>query len=125
MHPSKQNKNFNNPIDQIMKTVRNDSMDKNKILFEAGGEKDEDTDLRSDLVYPEEVYVSTLLCNDVFLISKGLKPVYSGYLRELLRKRISLDRGSRSEFVNVNKKDYVDENLAKIGSISNLAEVRK
>lgn len=111
-----------NPIDSIIKTIKKDSSEKNKILFESG---DKDTDLRSDLVYPEEVYVSTLIVNDVFLVSKGLKPVYHNYLKHLLRKRFSLDRGSRREFVEVNKKDYVDENLAKIGSISNLTEVRK
>jgi hypothetical protein len=115
-------KKIDNPIDKILKTIKKESVDKNKILFESG---DKDNDLRSDLVYPEDICVCSLLVNDKFLKSKGLKPIYSYYLDELLRKRFSLERGSRKEFVNVNKKDFFDDNLAKFGSISNLQEVRK
>lgn len=112
----------NNPIDKILKLVKTGSNEKNKILFESGGV---DLDLRSDLVYPEEVFISTLQVNDEFLKKCGLNPIYNYYLKQLLRNRVSLNRGSRAEFVNVNKKDFVDENLAKIGSIQNLTEVRK
>ena len=113
---------MNNPIDKILKTIKGESAEKNKILFESG---DKDVDLRTDLKYPEDVYVSTLYLNDEFLKNRGLKNIYSFYLNQLQRKRMSLDRGSRQEFVNVNKKDFIDDNLAKIGSVQNLTEVRK
>lgn len=113
---------FNNPIDQIMKVIKNDSFEKNATLFEANSDN---VDLKSDFLYPEDVFISTLIYNDEFLKSRGLKPIYHKYLIEFMRKRFSLDRGSRNEFVNVNKKDFMDDNLSKLGSISNLTEVRK
>lgn len=115
-------KKFINPFDKVLKVIKLSSNEKNKTLFESDNKN---VDLKSDLIYPEDIYICSLYYNDEFLISKGLKPIYNNFLNDLLRKRFSLDRGSRSEFVNVNKKDFMDDNLAKLGSISNLKEVRK
>jgi hypothetical protein len=77
------------------------------------------------LIYPEDIFISSLKFNDSFLKSKLGFTVYGEYIQDLLVTRFSLNRGSRQEFVTSIKKDFMDDNLAKLGSIQNLAEVRK
>lgn len=111
-----------NPIDSILKTLKQKDSNVGFSLFQTNKEE---VDLKSDVIFPEDVYISVLKSNDSFLESKGLKPVYSFYLENLLRVRFSMDRKSRSEYVDINKKDTMSDGLQKLGSIQNLTEVRK
>lgn len=86
---------------------------------------DKDVDLKTDLTAEEISYINTLLYNDALLKSRGLKPVYSSFLNNLMRLKFSLDRKSRSEFVTINKSDKTDEALGIASSISNITGVKK
>lgn len=111
-----------NPLDSIFKTIKGKMSHISQELFLSSPT---DLLLKTDVVYPEDVLISSLRFNDDFLNNRLGFRVYDSYLKDLLMIRFSLDRKSRSEFVTVNKKDFVDDNLAKLGSIKNLTEVRK
>lgn len=96
-----------NPIEEYHKDNLNKELKKDE-LFEA---KDENVDIKTDLSEERIVLVNTLHENDLFLESRGLKPVFKSYYEKHLRLLISKDRKSRAEFVEVNKakKDELPE----------------
>jgi hypothetical protein len=115
-------KTFSNPIDSILKVIKSKSDDHTTELFNS---TESDTDLRSDVVYPEDICICALKSNDDFLSNRGISPNHTKFINDFLRVRFSLDRGSRREFVDINKSNHIDDNLSKLGSIKNLPEVRK
>lgn len=112
-----------NPLDRVFKVMKNKKDHLSLALFDLD-KNSKDVDLKSDLVYPEDIFVVSFETNDAFLESRGLTPIYKKYTDNLLRKRFSLDRGSRKEFVEINKKDTMDDGLKKLGTMKNLTEVR-
>lgn len=112
-----------NPLDRVFKVMKNKKDHLSLALFDLD-KNSKDVDLKSDLAYPEDIFVVSLETNDAFLESRGLTPIYKKYTDNLLRKRFSLDRGSRKEFVEINKKDTMDDGLKKLGTMKNLTEVR-
>lgn len=92
-------KNKINPVEEYFKDRVNSDLKKNE-LFDAD---DEDIDIKTDLTEQRIVLVNTLHENDIFLQSKGLKPVFKTYYEKHLRLLISKERKSRGEFVEVNK----------------------
>ena len=75
--------------------------------------KEENIDLQTEVTDDEIKLISTLKTFDDFLISKEIKPVYNNYVNFFLRLKISKDRKSRGEYVDVNKNKQDDEELNK------------
>lgn len=93
-----------NPIEEYFKDgakARNTHSE----LFDVS-EKDIDT--KTDLDINRIVLINTLHENDLFLMEKGLKPVFRSYYEKHLRLLISKDRKSRTEYVDVNKNKQED-----------------
>lgn len=98
-----------NPIEEYFKD-RGSAELKRDELFEAD---DENIDIKTDLSEERISFINTLYENDLFLINRGLKPVFKTYYEKHLRLLISKERKSRGEFVEVNKakKDELPEQL--------------
>lgn len=92
-----------------------------KELFRANKE---DVDIKTDLTWKEIVLVNKLKYNDMILKQAGLNPVFSVFLDEYLRLKISLDRKSRGEFVSMNQHGKPDEAL-KMPDVNAIAGTRK
>ena len=90
-------------------------------LFKA----EKDVDLKTDLGAQEINYINTLMFNDVLLMSKGLKPVFKGFITKYMRLRFSLERKSRGEFVNINKSDKSEEAINLASNLSNITGAKK
>jgi hypothetical protein len=84
-----------------------------------------DVDIKTDLSIEEIVLINKLIFNNELLAKKGLKPVYTNFLYNYMRLKISLDRKSRQEFVAVNKSDKTDDMLKGMSDLSNITGVRK
>jgi hypothetical protein len=101
-----------NPIEEYFKDTGSHELKKSEV-FEA---TEDNTDIKTDLTEKQIVLVNTLHENDLFLVSRGLKPVFKSYYDKYLRLLISKNRESRKEFVEVNKakKDEIPEHLTKM-----------
>jgi len=88
-----------NHIEEYFKDTGAEVLKKNE-LFDAD---DENIDIKTDLTEARIALVNTLHENDLFLVSRGLKPVFKSYYEKHLRLLISKDRKSRGEFVDVEK----------------------
>lgn len=94
-----------------------------KELFRA---EKQDVDIKTDLTIKEIVLVNKLLFNNRILKDKGLNAVYDKFIEEYLRLKISLDRKSRGEFVDMNRgQSRTDDVLDTMGKISNITGVKK
>lgn len=62
-------------------------------------------DLQTQLTEGELRAVAVLQTNDKFLIQNGIPVVYENYLQSFMRLKISLERQSRKEYVEVNKNE--------------------
>lgn len=90
-------------------------------LFEAD---EDDIDLKTDLSHPEIVVVNAIIFNHTFLEKKNIPSPYS-WIAKYLRLKVSCDRKSRAEFVDINKKERFENNLDKFNSIANLQKVKQ
>ena len=90
-------------------------------LFKA----EKDVDLKTDLGAEEINHINTLMFNNVLLKSRGLKPVFEGFITKYMRLRFSLDRKSRGEFVNINKNDNTEEAVRLASNLSNITGSKK
>lgn len=91
-------------------------------LFEA---KEDNIDLKTDLSNEEISLINVLFYNDMILKSRGLKPVFSNYINKFMRLKVSKDRLSRSEFVNINKVNTQEDVLNIASNLKNITEPRK
>lgn len=85
----------------------------------------EDVDIKTDLTLQEINYINILLYNNDYLQTKGLQPVYSDFLKNYLRLKISLDRKSRVEFVNLNKNSDIVDNQKNLNNIKDIQQTKK
>ena len=93
-----------------------------KELFRA---EKHDVDIRTDINLQEIVLINKLIFNNRHLKKCKLKGVYTDFIDEYLRLKISLDRKSRGEFVQMNSKNNTDEVINKMSAISNVVGVKK
>lgn len=92
-------------------------------LFEA---TEDNIDLRTELNENEVDCVNKIFVNNQFLNSKFKDSnIYKSFLINYLRLKVSFNRGSRIEFVDVNKKDRFEQNLKTFGNFSNLSKVKE
>lgn len=92
------------------------------ILFNAS---EKDIDLKTDVDPQEIVEINILMANDRFLKQQKLQPVYEKYLYGLMRLKVSKDRLSRKEFVDVNRGDNAEKVLDIASNIQNISKAKK
>lgn len=86
----------------------------------------EDVDVKTDLGIKEIVLINKLLFNNELLKAHKLDGVYSDFLNSYLRLKISLDRKSRGEFVDMNRaKTNTDDILDVNSKINNIVGAKK
>jgi len=86
----------------------------------------EDVDIKTDLSLQEIVLIGKLKFNNLLLKESGLNPVYTEFLQHYLRLKISLDRKSRGEFVDMNRsKTNTDDILDVTSKVSNIMGAKK
>lgn len=96
-------------------------------LFEA--EKD-NVDLRTDLSIQEIVIINKLIIDNEFLnekikLEKIPLNLFGSFINHYLRLKISKDRLSRAEFVDINRRERFDKDMQKIGNFANIAKVKQ
>lgn len=84
-----------------------------------------DVDIKTDLNWQEIVLINKLYWNNEYLKRKKLRPIYENFINQYMRLKISLDRKSRKEFVDVNKGDNSQEVLDTASKFSNILGVKK
>ncbi len=88
--------------------------------------EDENVDLRTHLTDEEIGYINTLEFNNLLLKQRGLKPVFSKFLNKYMRLKISKDRLSRGEFVNINRSKGDDaEVFDRLSNLKNITDAKK
>lgn len=94
-----------------------------KELFRA--EKD-NVDIKTDLTWQEIVIINKLKFNSRLLKEYGLVDIYEHFIEGYLRLKISLDRKSRGEFVDMNRgQAKTDDVLDTMSKVSNITSVKK
>lgn len=91
-------------------------------LFEA---KNDNVDLRTDLTLQEIPFVVAIHFNHEFLKKRNIPSPFGTFINQFERSRTSLDRKSRAEFVDVNKRERFENNLDKFNSIAQLQKVKQ
>lgn len=109
------------PLEEYFKN----NCDKENTFIELFEANNENVDLRTDLSISEILILNAMYFNSKFLEKKGLKPLYIGFLSKYMRFKISVDRKSRGEFVDINKRDRFKDKLQEFGNFKNLSEVKK
>lgn len=114
-------------MNDVISSIEENISDPNEISLELFDEKD--VTLRSDL-NDKEVILANALFIENLIIKKSFKrfgltfDLYGKYLREFKRHKVSRNRLSRTEFVDVNKKNRFDDQLKGVANIKNLIEPR-
>jgi hypothetical protein len=81
---------------------------------------EKNVDIKTELNEREIKLINTLYANDIILLRKGLKPIFSIYYNKFMRLKISFNRKGRAEYVQINKSpssDDVLENASNLNSI--------
>ncbi|MGV9141418.1 MAG: hypothetical protein ACOC1X_00610 [Promethearchaeota archaeon] len=104
------------------KTEGSDKAMNSRQIFEAD---DNNIDLKTELSDKEIALITTLKFNDMILQNKGLKAVFSNYYNKYMRLKVSRERKSREEFVNLNKESTQEDILGKASNLKNLTDPRK
>lgn len=111
-----------NPIEEYFKEGLNGESTFPE-LFEANKEN---VDLRTDLITHEAVLIiSKLQVDNEFLDEKLNFRLFDALIEHYLRNLVSLERKSRMEFVDINRRDRFKENLKDFGNFSNIMKVKE
>lgn len=116
-----QNKKLINPISEYLdnRNHTSDFID----LFEA---EKHNVDLRTDLSHEEIILVNIIKMNASFLQNKGLNNnIFDSFIDQYLRLKISLERKSRGEFVDINKRDRTENHLKQLNSFAELRKTKE
>lgn len=84
---------------------------------------DDDLDIKTELKLQEIQLITTLMFNDDILRTHGLKPVYNNFLKNYMRLKISLDRKSRGEYVQMSRPHGFDSK--NLNGIENIKDAKK
>lgn len=76
-----------------------------------------DIDLKTELTWQEAVYINVIYFNNDILVKAGLEPVWSDFADKYLRLKVSKDRASRSEYVNVNSAGLNDKDISRFANL--------
>lgn len=90
-------------IEQFFKELNADV--KNNNYTELFNPENENIDLQTDLTDSELRYIAVLKTNDDYLENLGVGSIYNKYVNHFMRLKVSKDRQSRKEYVEVNKNE--------------------
>lgn len=93
-----------------------------KELFKA---ERKDVDIRTDLLLKEIVLVNKLIYNNYLLKKYKLLPAFDEFINEYMRLKISLERKSRTEFVDMNRANKSTDTLKEMSEFSNILSAKK
>lgn len=112
------------PIDSIFENIS--SGDKNHSLELFKDDKKGDIALKTDLKDKELVLVVALMTeNELIKKDLGDFDLFGDFLNQFRRHKVSLDRKSRIEFVESNRKPLSSDLLNEASSVKNLTESRQ
>lgn len=114
------NKSNNHIEEYFLKSDNNSQAIASKELF-----KNDNVETKTELSDEEILIINKLKFNDSILERAGLKPVFNLFTQNYMILKISKERKSRQEFVNINKADKTDEIMSGMGNLSNILNVRK
>lgn len=115
------NKPMSEPIEEyFLKSLGNKEVLTSKELFNA---TEDNVDIKTEVKFEEVFILNNMIHMDNLLKKRRLTPVFHKYLIQYMRLKISLDRKSRAEFVDMNrektKTDDILDVQSKIGNIIN------
>lgn len=111
----------NNHIEEyFLKNDNNTTAIASKELF-----KDDKIELRTDLNNDEIVLINNIMFNNKLLKDAGIEEVFSPFIINFMRLKVSKDRQSRGEFVKINRQDNTEDALTGMSQISNILGARK
>lgn len=110
-----------NPIEEYVKN----NCDKENIFLDLFEANRENVDLRTDLTIQELVIINKIKQNCAFLKKKIGAEIYGDFVNDYLRLKISMDRKSRAEFVDINRHENFKKNLEQFGNFKALADIKK
>jgi len=113
--------NPKNPIEEYFKNNA-DKESTFQDLFEA---TPENVDLRTDLSINEIIILNKIKQNCLFLGNLLKSEIYGDFFNNYLRLKISKDRLSRAEFVDINRRERFEQNLQKFGNFKALSDIKK
>jgi hypothetical protein len=112
--------------DRIREYVKNNTGDNAfRDLFEANNNN---IDLKSEFNELEIDIINKIEANNAYLISclgEDNGNIYGAFLLKYKRLKVSFMRISRKEFVDVNRKDNLDNNLQKMGAFAGISKVKE
>lgn len=115
---------MNDLKNHIEEYLRKEAKENNFIeLFEV--DENENLDLKTELNDEEIVLLNKIKINYEFLLGKRIDNIYKKYMDYFMRLKISKERRSRAEFVDVNRKERFEQNLKKFGQFRNLEKVKE
>lgn len=91
----------------------------------------DNVDLRTELGFEELIIINKLIMMDSVLLSFNdslpshlikFKSPFLSYVRQHMRLKISKDRKSREEFVDINRQQDFNDNLKKISNFKNILD---
>lgn len=110
---------LDDPLERIFENVK-EKEDNSLKLFEEG-----DIHLKSQLSAQEHVLLTALeVENRIINRTFPEFDLFTDFIKSFLRNKVSLDRQSRTEFVNVNMKNILDKDLNRMSNLKNLTEAR-
>lgn len=112
---------IDDPLEKIFEKTQ-PNRDNSLKLFE-----EDDITLKTQVSSPELVLVNALTVENELikkLFPKDDFDLYGHFLKEFKRHKVSLDRQSRQEFVNVNMRNMLDRDIQRASNIKNLVEAR-
>lgn len=120
----KNNKKMSNHIEEYFAQIEGTKESLiSRELFKADSENIE---LKTHLTDEEIILINTLFFNNSILVNAGLKPVYSNWLEKYMRLKVSKDRLSRQEFVQINKQQFDDfKKVSDLSNIKNIMDTKK
>lgn len=117
----KMNDILKNPLEEYFKN----NADKESTFQELFEATPLNVDLRTDLSIKELVILNKIKMNCIFLDERIKTEIYQNFFNQYLRLKISKDRLSRAEFVDINRRERFEQNLQKFGNFKALADIKK
>lgn len=85
----------------------------------------DDVDIKTHLGDEEIALITKIKWFDDLLKRKKLVPIYTDFLYNYMRLKISKDRLSRTEFVNINKTNNPEDAINLMSNLSNITGTKK
>lgn len=117
-------KPISNHIEEYFaQNTENASVLTSRAIFDA---KPEDVDIKTDLQWREISLIAGLNEFNRTMKKHQVKQIYSKFLEEYLRLKISLERKSRVEFVDMHRaKDNTQDTLNTLSNVGNIISAKK